>query len=48
MSLAHLDPELRDVFGFVLTKWRGMTKKKREGSLKIKWWDCEKRIIAIF
>ena len=25
MSLAHLDPELRDVFGLVLTKWRGMT-----------------------
>ena len=21
---------------------RGMTKKKREGSLKNKWWDCEK------
>ena len=20
---------------------RGTTKKKREGSLKIKWWDCE-------
>ena len=25
MSLAHLDPELRDVFGLVLTKRRGMT-----------------------
>ena len=21
---------------------RGMTKKKREGLLKNKWWDCEK------
>ena len=25
MSLAHLDPELRDVFGLVLTKRRGVT-----------------------
>ena len=27
---------------------RGMTKKKREGLLKIKWWDCEKWVVAIF
>ena len=25
-----------------------MTKKKREGLLKIKWWDYEKSIVAIF
>ena len=27
---------------------RGTTKKKREGLLKIKWWDHEKGIVAIF
>ena len=27
---------------------RGTTKKKREGSLKIKQWDCKKLIVAIF
>ena len=27
---------------------RGTTKKKREGLLKIKWWDHDKLIAAIF